>query len=67
MTRLFANAPVRTMSRAWPRIVALLGIAAVVGYIYYVAQGGPSSSSQPGVVYVNPNIGAAPPVPAPAP
>ena len=47
------------MYRATPKIVMLVLIAAVVGAIYYVTQGGQRTAPRDdGVVYVNPNIGA---------
>jgi hypothetical protein len=46
------------MYRATPKIVMLVLIAAVVGAIYYVTQGGGTvAPHDDGVVYVNPNFG----------
>ena len=46
------------MYRATPKIVVLVAIAAVVGAIYYVTQGGQSTAPpDQGVVYIDPNIG----------
>ena len=59
MTARAANAPVRFMHRAIPKLVVMAAIAAVVLAIYYktrtIAQ-----PEQPGVIYINPNVGGKP-------
>jgi hypothetical protein len=47
------------MYRATPKLVVLLAIAALVGAIFYVTRdGGGPAPRQPGVIYVDPGIGA---------
>ena len=46
------------MSRALPKIIVLAALATIVGAIYYVTWGEPTTARHdPGIVYVNPGIG----------
>ena len=47
------------MGRATPKIVVLAGIGLVVLAIYWMQREAPAPQ-QPGVVYINPNVGSPP-------